>query len=163
MRLFDLIFRKNNRKSDFPMSQDSRIIVGKPKHNIGSKEFKKLVNENLKPKLNELGFEGKDYFYFRLRNDNIETVLLGTSPYGKAICINVEIKKGNGTVPKKSEIEDMESISETAFGWKRLSPDKNDCWWWFRPTESENKSVLEEMFKLISTEGENYFLKLNKN
>ena len=57
----------------------------------------------------------------------------------------------------------MESISETAFGWKRLSPDNKDCWWWFRPTEEENKNVLKEILKLITTEGENYFLKVNKN
>lgn len=94
MKLFDLIFKRNNRKSDYPLSQDSRIVVGKPKHNIGSKEFKKLVNIHLKPQLLELGFYGKDYIYYRLRNNNIETVLLGTSPYGKAICINVELKKG---------------------------------------------------------------------
>ena len=163
MKLFDSIFKRNNRKFDYPLSQYNRIVVDKPKHRIGNKEFKKLVNENLKPQLKELEFEGEDYFYYRLRNNNIETVLLGTSPYGKAICINVEIKKGNGTVLKVSEIENMVSISETALGWKRLSPDKKDCWWWFRPTVDENKIVFEEMFKLISTEGEKYFLKLNKN
>ena len=163
MKLFDLILKSSKRKSDFPLSQDSRIVVGKPKHNIGSREFKKLVNENLKTRLNQLGFDGKDYFYYRLRNDNIETVLFGTSPYGKAICINVDVKKANGIIPKVSKIENMESISETAFGWKRLSPDKKDCWWWFRPTEDENKKVLMEMYKLITTEGENYFIKVNKN
>ncbi len=161
-KLFGFYFKYKRRKSDFPLSQFSRIVVDRPKHNIGSKEFKKLVNENFKPMLKKNGFEGNDYFYYRLRSNNIETILLGTSPYGKAICINLEIKKANGVIPKVSEIEQLESISPKAMGWKRLSPDNKDCWWWFRPTEKENLEVFKEMYDLLSIEGEKYFLKYNK-
>jgi len=163
MKLWNLIFGKNKRKVDYPLSQTCRIIVDRPKHNIGNKEFKKLVNRELKPLLQDIGFKGKDYFYYRLKNGNIETILLGTSPYGKAICINAEIKKSNGTVPTKlDEIDKLDSISPNLIGWNRLSPDNADCWWWFRPSEEENQKVFNEMYKLITTEGENYFITNNK-
>lgn len=163
MKLWNFKIGRDKRKTDFPLSQTSRIVVDRPKHEIGSKEFKKLVNIGLKPLLQNLGFEGKDYFYHRIRNGNIETILLGTSRYGKAICINAEIKESNGTVPTKQiEIEKLKSISPTKIGWKRLSPDKQDCWWWFRPTEEENQKVFNEIYKLISTEGEEYFMTNNK-
>lgn len=163
MKLWNLIFGKNKRKVDYPLSQTSRIIVDRPKHDIGNKEFKKLVNSGLKPLLQDIGFKGKDYFYHRLRNGKIEIILLGTSRYGKAICINAEIKDSNGTVPTKQvEIEKLKSISPNKIGWLRLSPDKHDCWWWFRPTEEENQKVFNEIYKLISTEGEKYFMTNNK-
>lgn len=163
MKLWNFKIGRDKRKTDFPLSQTSRIVVDRPKHDIGSKEFKKLVNIGLKPLLKNLGFEGKDYFYYRVRNDNIETILLGTSPYGKAICINAEIKESNGTVPTKQiEIEILNSISPNNIGWKRLSPDNQDCWWWFRPSEEENRIVFNEMYKLIVTEGEKYFMMNNK-
>jgi hypothetical protein len=163
MKLWNFKIGKDKRKTGFPLSQTSRIVVDRPKHDIGNKEFKKLVNIGLKPLLQNLGFEGKDYFYHRLRNDNIETILLGTSRYGKAICVNAEIKESNGTVPTKQvEIEKLKSISPNKIGWKRLSPDKQDCWWWFRPTEEENQKVFNEIYKLISTEGEKYFMTNNK-
>lgn len=163
MKFFSVFCKKVKRKSEFPLSQTSRIIVDRPKHNIGNKEFKKLVNDRLKPKLQNLQFEGKDYFYFRIKNDTIETILFGTSPYGKAICINVEIKKNNGSFPTKpEEIDKLKSISpHQNQGWKRLSPDGKDCWWWFRPTQEENQRVFNEMYKLIVTEGEEYFKKYN--
>jgi hypothetical protein len=153
------------RKLFFPLSQDSRIIEDKPKHNFDNKNFKNIVNKELKPLLLQLGFNGQDYFYFRLSNkNNIETITLGTSPYGKAICVNVEIKKYNGDFINIDieEIKNLESISPTSLEWTRLSPDKKDCWWWFRATEVENKNVLLEIYNLIILEAEKYFEKYNK-
>nr|WP_321235093.1 DUF4304 domain-containing protein [uncultured Psychroserpens sp.] len=164
MKLYDLIHESGKRIIYFPLSQFSRVSVDKTKHSFGNKEFKKLVNQVLKPLLEKNGFKGNDYFYYRLRNNNIETILIGTSPYGKAVCINVEIKKHtkNIDVLNQEKIDKLESISPTKQGWKRLSPDKEDCWWQFRATETKNRKVLKEIFNLIELEGEKYFTKYNK-
>lgn len=164
MKLYHIIHESGRRIIYFPLSQFSRITRGYEIHNFGNKDFKNLVNRILKPLLEEKGFGGKDYFYYRLRHHNIETILLGTSPYGKAICINAEIKKGNEQIAvfNQEEIDKLESISPTPRGWKRLSPDEDDCWWRFRATEDENKKVIKEIFKLINLEGESYFKKYSK-
>lgn len=149
------------RKLHFPLSQWSRIVEDRPKHDIDNKRFKTMVNQVLKPLLANKGFIGQDYFYYRKTNQAIDTILLGTSPYGKAICLNVEVKKHSHSSIKltENEIDQLESISPNPPGGHRLTPDANDCWWWFRPTEAENYKVIMEIYVLIMEEGEPYFRK----
>ena len=164
MILYNLIHQSGRRIIFFPLSQFSRVSVDKTKHSFENKDFKKLVNEILKPLLSQREFQGKDYFYYRLRNNNLETILIGTSPYGKAICVNAEIKKieGNSNLLNLDEIDNLESISPNQIGYKRLTPDEKDCWWKFRSTKTENKKVIKEVFNLIKLEGEKYFKTYNK-
>ena len=166
MKLYNLIHKSGRRVIYFPLSQVNRMTVEETNHNFSYKDFKELSNKHLKPLLEQNGYLGEDYFYYRPNTNNFELIHIcqSTSNSRRSICVNVQFKQSNSDleVLNFDSIDKLRSTTKTVLGWKRLSPDEYDCWWMLRATELENKKVLEEIFKLIELEGEKYFRRNNK-
>lgn len=147
----------NPRALSYPLSQRHRAVADKPKHAFGNAEFKQLVNRKLAPLLQNSGFVGQNYLFYRTEGEKVDIVSLGLSPYGKAVCINIAVMVN----PQELEMNEN-TLTQLEFahenqGWVRLKPDRDDCWWWFRPTVKENEKVIAEMYKLIVRTGEKFF------
>src|ERR1700693_8899 len=65
------------------------------KHSIKSSEFKEFVNEIFLPKIQELGFKGKDFFYYRQNEIYTEAIFFWTYKTGGAIQVDLLVKFNN--------------------------------------------------------------------
>ncbi len=166
MKLYNLIHESGRRTIYFPLSQVFRMTPDQTNHGFGYEDLKTLINQYLKPLLAQNGFTGQDFFYYRIKHNKVESVLIARSKSNdrKSICVDVHIKKYNGEPQplNSKQFDQLEDLSPKINAWKRLSPDDQDCLWKLRESESENRKVLNEVFKIIELEGERFFRKHNR-
>jgi len=135
------------------------------KQPITSNDFKKIVNEIFLPKILELGFEGKDFFFYRENPIYTEVVFFWTYKTGGAIQVDLLVKFNNITYPgDKKLIKTKQIRSINAEFQKRLSPngEKNrqgqEVWFWiFKDHIEENTKIVEDIWRVFSHRGIEYF------
>lgn len=147
-------------RDQFPMSERSPYRDMSRKLIYYNKDFKVLVNKIIRPKLIDLGFNGNGYRYYREHDEHYDSITFGTSKYGGAICINVEIRFKKPYSIVEFDITKIPNLFDSEAE-LRLSPDKFDNWWHFKDTEEDNNRVINEMWKLLEINGLPFFEKFN--
>jgi hypothetical protein len=162
--LFRKLFKKDtivdSMRDQFPMSELSPYRDMSRKLVFYNKDFKVLVNKIIRPKLFDFGFKGNGYRYYREHDEHYDSISLGTSKYGGAICINVEIRFKKPYSIVEFDITKIPNLFDSEAE-LRLSPDKFDNWWHFKDTEDDNLKVINEMWKLLEIKGFPFFEKFN--
>jgi hypothetical protein len=136
--------------------------VHRGKQSITSSDFKKVVNEIFTPKIQEMGFKGKDFYFYREYPTYTQAVFFWTHKAGGAIQL-VKFKNIHYLGPKiTSNMKDIRP--ETAEFFKRLSPNNKDDdflpdnWFWlFQHTLAKNKLIVEDIWRVFSTRGLEFF------
>ena len=137
------------------------IFDGKQK--TKSSDFKKYVNSYFKPQINELGFKGKDYIYYRENENYTEIITFWTYKVGGAIAVDLSVKFNNINYPDNTNESKEENYEEAEFH-KRLSPNNNlnkhkqNIWWWiFEEEEKDNIKLIEDIKRTFIKRGIEFF------
>lgn len=156
---YKIIHKEIRRKLFFSNSKVSSVKVGDSINNYTKKDFFELSNLVLRPFLIENGFKGKNQIYIKESLRSYNRIVIASSKHGNVFCVNCEIKE---KTTNKYDVLKFESFPTNFDYWKRLSPDKNDCWWFTANTKEKNIEILKEMIQLIEFEGFSFFNKNNK-
>lgn len=141
------------------------IEVFRGKQFIKSADFKKIVNDHFAPKIHELGFKGKDFFFYRENETYTEAVFFWTYRSGGAIAVDLLVRFNKIIYPdgKKRTPSRLLRDEDCEFH-KRLSPNKIlpkgkfDVWFWvFEEHLNENVKIVEDIWRLFATIGLEYF------
>ena len=130
-----------------------------------SSDFKNIVNDIFLPKIQELGFKGKDFTYVRENSIYTEVVFFWTFKYGGAIGVDLLIKFKNIHYPDhKKNLKAREIRSTNAEFHQRLSPNgelnkqgQNIWFWVFENTVGRNNRIVEDIWRVFSIRGVEYF------
>lgn len=159
---------KNNKSDTIPNGlgvTELPMEIYQGKQPIKSSDFKKIVNEIFLPKIHEMGFKGKDFYFYRESPTHIQAVFFWTYKTGGAIQVDLLVKFKNINYLNCKETGKIKDIRpETAEFFKRLSPNNEDkdflpdAWFWlFQDTLEENKSIVEDIWRVFSIRGLEYF------
>jgi len=134
------------------------------KQPIKSSDFKIIVNEIFLPRIHEIGFKGKDFYFYRECPTYTEAIFFWTYQTGGAIQVDLLVKFKNISYPDNKDLKVREIKSQNAEFHKRLSPngekDKRgqDVWFWiFEDSLDKNKAIVEDIWRIFSIRGLNYF------
>ncbi len=134
------------------------------KQPIKSSDFKNLVNEIFLPRIHEIGFKGKDFYFYRECPKYTEAIFFWTYKTGGAIQVDLLVKFKGINYPDEKRMMGNEIRPDNAEFQKRLSPnndkDKNgqNIWFWiFEETTEKNIRLAEDIWRVFSHSGLNYF------
>jgi hypothetical protein len=133
------------------------------KQPIKSSDFKNIVNEIFLPKIQEVGFKGKDFYFYREYPTHIEAIFFWTYKTGGAIQVDLLVKFKNINYPDNSKSKTKEIRPDNSEFQKRLSPnnEKNkngqNVWFWvFEDSIEKNRTIVEDIWRVFSERGLNY-------
>jgi len=143
------------------------LDVYRGKQPMKSNDFKKFVNEYFFPAISQLGFKGKDFFFFREKELYTEIVFFWTYKTGGAIQVDLLVKFNNINYPDGNvQIKTEKLRPQDCEFQKRLSPYINfsnnapKTWFWlFHEEPDENKSIVIDIKRLFLEYGVDYFKK----
>jgi hypothetical protein len=135
-----------------------------PNKPVKSSDFKKFINQFFLPKVHELGFKGRDFYYFRENKDYTEVIFFWTYKTGGAIQVDLLVKFNNIVNPVSDKFISAKNIKhEDAEFYHKLSESNNDelltkGWFWiFEKEDEDNRKLVEDIWRLFSTQGMDYF------
>jgi hypothetical protein len=157
--------KKNNSISKGLGVTELPLSIYQGKQPIKSSDFKNIISDIFLPKIQELGFKGKDFVYYRENKTYTEVVFFWTYKTGGAIQIDLLIKFNDIHYPDEEKLLKTKDIRPiNADFQKRLSPneEKNkhgqDVWFWiFQNSIDKNIEVVEDIWRVFSIRGIEYF------
>lgn len=161
------IFKGNNKNkiqkglgvTDLPY----KVYSGKQP--IKSSDFKNIINGIFLPKVQSLGFKGKDFYFYRQNETYTEAIFFWTYTTGGAIQVDLLVKFNSIRYPNEKEPVKPQNIRPAnAEFLRRLSPngetDKNGqaVWFWiFEEHPEDNERIAEDIWRVFSIRGIEYF------
>lgn len=134
------------------------------KQPIKSSDFKNIVNEIFLPRIHEIGFKGKDFYFYRECPTYTEAIFFWTYKTGGAIQVDLLVKFKNINYPDNKNVKAKEIRPDNAEFQKRLSPnsEKNEngqnVWFWiYEDSLAKNTAIVEDIWRIFSIRGLNYF------
>jgi len=134
------------------------------KQPIKSSDFKNIVNEIFLPKIIEIGFKGKDFYFYREGPTYTEAIFFWTYKTGGAIQVDLLVKFKNINYPDNKSLKSKEIRPDNAEFQRRLSPNSemnisgSDVWFWvFEDTIEKNEKLAGDIWRVFSHNGLNYF------
>lgn len=126
------------------------------KQPIKSADFKDIVNQIFLPKIHELGFKGKDFYFYRENKTYTEVVFFWVHKTGGAIQVDLLVRFHTINYPGEKPANKIRP--ETAEFQRRLSPhlDKNTWFWIFAKDLNDNVRIVEDIWRLFSIRGIKY-------
>lgn len=137
------------------------------KQPITSADFKKFVNEIFLPKIQAMGFKGKDFYYYRENKIYTEAIFFWTHRVGGAVQVDLLVKFNNiknPTIEKLIKPQNIRPVNADFF--YRLSENKaeknslfkfNTWFWIFKEKDEDNKKVVNDIWRVFSNQGLSFF------
>jgi len=126
---------------------------------VKSADFKKIVNSYFKPKIEAIGFKGKDNkFYKKCVGYTAIINFLRYYRYGQGFHVEMLIKLNDIKYPPYfKNFSSGRALKFCEFS-KQLAPINVSHWVWPYDNNEENtKLLLDDVLKLLSTKGKEYF------
>lgn len=134
------------------------------KQPIKSSDFKKILNKIFLPKIYELGFKGKDFYYYREYQFYTQAVFFWTYQTGGAIQVDLLVKFKGIDYPDNENYNVKKVRPINSEFQKRLSPNNNkkfngqEVWFWvFEDNLEMNVQIVEDIWRVFLHKGINYF------
>jgi hypothetical protein len=136
-----------------------------------SSDLKEIVNKVFLPRVQAIGFKGKDFYFYRQNETYTEVIFFWTYETGGAVQIDLLVKFNNVIYPTdKGPIKPQHIKPTCADFQRRLSPNgeqnKNgqEAWFWifYESLERCNK-IVEDIWRVFSIRGIEYFEKFKNH
>lgn len=106
--------------------------------------------------MTDLGFTGKDWVFSQEKSGFVYSICFVTSKHGGEFAIDLTVR------PKRIDNYKKLANNEPTFS-KRLTPSNQiDYWWNFKKKEIDNAKLLNDIFLLISSRGQEWFRKFKE-
>ena len=126
-----------------------------------SADFKKIVTKELAPFLRYNEWKGTGFDYTRHIGNIIQAFTVQPSSAGGKFCIEIGVHFDFIPLSVEKEFSKMKTWDMDIT--TRLTPNnESDYWWDFPKNENESNLLFNELKRLISSNGHNYFDQFNK-
>ncbi|UAY53138.1 DUF4304 domain-containing protein [Ferruginibacter albus] len=129
------------------------------------------MNEIFLPRIQKLGFKGKDFFYYKQNEIYTEVIFFWTYKTGGAIQVDLLVKFNTIVDPTLDDPVTTKDIRpENADFFYRLSESSKktklipDTWFWiFKTEDDENKKLVDDIWRVFSNKGMDFFNKFKNH
>ncbi|WP_299767643.1 hypothetical protein [uncultured Dokdonia sp.] len=121
-------------------------------------DFKECINKYFQPLIANQGFTGKDYKFYKEDDSAFYFINFFPDRNGGGTQVDLLVKVKRITYPPKHfKFNKSKSAKYCEFS-KRLSPINTSVWHWaFKSNKDDNKTVLEDIYRIILEKGIPYF------